>query len=103
MPSPHEPPQATPDPTTLDGGPTPQNEQREREPSSRPAPKKKGVATLSSLSHSNDEDDDEEDDHGRGDLFAGGEKSALAIHDAKQQPDAAVKKLIDDIVAKAKA
>lgn len=50
------------------------------------------------------DDDDEDDKHGRGDLFAGGEKSGLAVHDptvAGASSDA--RRVMRDIVAKAKA
>ncbi|OAA72379.1 SEP domain protein [Cordyceps fumosorosea ARSEF 2679] len=98
-------------PRTLDGRPAPAS-------SSRPArsttaqPKRKGVATLGSLSsakpepaHREDDDyddddyEDEEDDN-RGNLFAGGEKSGLAVQDPKQ--DAGPRKIISDILAKAR-
>lgn len=99
-------------PRTLDGRPAPQSA------SSRPAraaaqPKKKGIATLGSLAggshhHDDDDDDDEDDDEandgdddGRGNLFAGGEKSGLAVQDPDQAGGS--KKIIHDILAKARA
>jgi UBX domain-containing protein 1 len=44
---------------------------------------------------------DDDDDDGRGNLFAGGEKSGLAVQDPKQ--DGGTKKLLEDIFAKAKS
>lgn len=93
-------------PRTLDGRPAPE---AARASASKSAPKKKGLATLSSLgggghAHDNDDDEDDEDDddRGRGDLFAGGEKSGLAVQDPSQEGGGA-KKIISDILAKAKA
>lgn len=97
-------------PRTLDGRPAPAS-------SSRPArsaasqPKRKGVATLGSLGsrsqemahHDEDDDDDDyddEEDENRGNLFAGGEKSGLAVQDPKQ--DNGPRKIISDILAKAR-
>lgn len=63
------------------------------------------MATLSSL---NDDDDDDEDDdsedesRGPRDLFAGGEKSGLAVQDPSQRANDP-RRLINDIIAKAKA
>ncbi|KAJ0383974.1 hypothetical protein COL922a_009352 [Colletotrichum nupharicola] len=94
-------------PRTLDGRPAP--EAARGGAASSKAPKKKGLATLSSLggSHTHDDDDDEDDedddDRGRGDLFAGGEKSGLAVQDPSQQEGGGAKKIISDILAKAKA
>lgn len=53
-----------------------------------------------------DDDDDSDDDHnrGRGDLFAGGEKSGLAVQDPNAGgPSSDAQKVIRDIIAKAKA
>jgi UBX domain-containing protein 1 len=101
-------------PRTLDGRPAPQaaSSRTSRKP---PQQKKKGVATLGSLGsgsgHQHDDDDDdldddydedEDEDDGRRNLFAGGEKSGLAVQDPKQQ-DSGPRKLINDILAKAKA
>lgn len=72
------------------------------------------MATLSSLgggpSHDHDEDDDDDDDDdeserkGPRDLFAGGEKSGLAVQDpARHSSSSDPKKVIKDILAKAKA
>lgn len=74
--------------------------------------KKKGVATLGSLGggssshqHGHDDEDDEfedsDDNDGRGNLFAGGEKSGLAVQDPNKE--GGPKKIISDILAKAKA
>jgi UBX domain-containing protein 1 len=100
-------------PRRLDGEPVP-SQSTSRAAAGAPraavaAPKKKGIATLSSLggggaAHGHDDDDDEDEDwenSGRGDLFAGGEKSGLAVQDPSA--DNSAKKLIDDIVKKAKA
>jgi UBX domain-containing protein 1 len=100
-------------PRTLDGRPAPQQASGSRA-SRKPAvqPKKKGIATLGSLgssSHQHDDDDDgsdddydeDDDDEGRGNLFAGGEKSGLAVQDPGKEGGS--KKLIGDILAKAKA
>lgn len=100
-------PQEYTGPRTLDGRPAPEAARA----SASKAPKKKGLATLSSLgggghAHDDDEDEDDEDldDRGRGDLFAGGEKSGLAVQDPSQQEGAGgAKKIISDILAKAKA
>lgn len=100
-------------PRTLDGRPAPQTQRIPTTSSSRKTqqPKRKGVATLGSLgssSHQHDDDDDDDDDDdfddGRNprDLFAGGEKSGLAVQDPKQDASGA-RKIIGDILAKAKA
>ena len=94
-------------PRTLDGRPAPQESSRPvRKPA--PKPKRKGVATLFNMggSHQHDDDDDDDDDEDerdddRGNLFAGGEKSGLAVQDPSQ--DGGPKKIINDILAKAKA
>lgn len=98
-------------PRTLDGRPAPQasSSRATRKPPAQP--KRKGIATLGSLggsqAHDDDDDDsdtdidDDEDDDGRGNLFAGGEKSGLAVQDPKQEGGS--KKIIGDILAKAKA
>ncbi|WYZ38270.1 hypothetical protein EsH8_III_000184 [Colletotrichum jinshuiense] len=95
-------------PRTLDGRPAPEAAGRATA-TRKAAPKKKGLATLSSIgggghAHDDDDDDDDEDDddRGRGDLFAGGEKSGLAVQDPSQEGGGA-KKIINDILAKAKA
>jgi UBX domain-containing protein 1 len=48
-----------------------------------------------------DDFDDDDDDEGRGNLFAGGEKSGLAVQDPRQE--GGQRKIINDILAKAKA
>ena len=94
-------------PRTLDGRPVPGGSSSASR--SAPQPKRKGVATLGSLGSSNqqhddddDDDDDERDDNDRGNLFAGGEKSGLAVQDPKNEA-AGPRKIISDILAKAKA
>jgi UBX domain-containing protein 1 len=65
---------------------------RSSQPEKKPAPQKK-FATLgdfSSDSHAHD-DDDGDDDDGKQDLFAGGEKSGLAV----QNPDDMKKKILE--------
>ncbi|KAK3185646.1 protein phosphatase regulator [Lecanicillium sp. MT-2017a] len=99
---------ATTGPRTLDGRPAPAAATSSGS-SSRPQQKKKGVATLGTLGggsqHQHDDDDsgddDHEDDGNRGNLFAGGEKSGLAVQDPTQ--DGGPRKIISDILAKAKA
>lgn len=97
-------------PRTLDGRPAPQVYRRNRTPAA--PPKKKGIATLGSLGasshqHGDGDDDDDDDldgdgaDDGRGNLFAGGEKSGLAVQDP--QKDGGSKGIINDILAKARA
>ncbi|KAK3359567.1 hypothetical protein B0T25DRAFT_102546 [Lasiosphaeria hispida] len=103
-------------PRTLDGRPAPQYAGVSSSSASKKPQKRTGLATLSSLggggghghSHDDDDDDDDEDydeDDERNaprDLFAGGEKSGLAVQDpSKRSSDP--RRLINDIVAKAKA
>ncbi|KAH8890180.1 SEP-domain-containing protein [Thozetella sp. PMI_491] len=92
-------------PRTLDGRPAPQYASS-ASAGKKPA-KRTGLATLGSLGHDHDEDDeddDEEEDERKGprDLFAGGEKSGIAVQDPAQR-SSDPRKLINDIVAKAKA
>ncbi|PNY23673.1 UBX domain-containing protein 1 [Tolypocladium capitatum] len=98
-------------PRTLDGRPAPQVYRRSRNPAAR-QPKRKGVATLGSLAagshqHGDDDGDDDDDfdadgdDDGRGNLFAGGEKSGLAVQDPNQEGGS--RGIINDILAKARA
>lgn len=108
-------PQAEPEnytgPRTLDGRPAPQaGSSSSAARKSTAQPKRKGIATLGSLGggshHHGDEDDEDdidgdEDDDGRGNLFAGGEKSGLAVQDPHQEGGS--KKIISDILAKARA
>ncbi|RCI11639.1 hypothetical protein L249_7629 [Ophiocordyceps polyrhachis-furcata BCC 54312] len=106
-------------PRTVDGRPAPQAYRTSR--NNEPPAKKKGVATLASLAAGSqqggggggggggdDDDDDVDDDDldgdtedGRGNLFAGGEKSGLAVQDPKQ--DGGSRQIINDILAKARA
>lgn len=96
-------------PRTLDGRPAPQYASASS--SSKKAPKKKGLATLSSLGggHAHDDDDDDDDDdedEGRGprDLFAGGEKSGLAVQDPNMdRGTSGAQRAIRDILSRAKA
>ncbi|KAH6987979.1 hypothetical protein BKA56DRAFT_669565 [Ilyonectria sp. MPI-CAGE-AT-0026] len=103
-------------PRTLDGRPAPEASSSSSRAARKPATqqKKKGIATLGSLgggSHHHDDDDDDDDDFdgdddddGRGNLFAGGEKSGLAVQDPNNKPqDGGPKKIISDILAKARA
>lgn len=100
-------------PRTLDGRPAPQSALPSSSSSASKKPaKKKGLATLSSLGgggghdHDDDDDDEEEDEladrRGPRDLFAGGEKSGLAVQDPGRNP-ADPQNVIKDILAKAKA
>lgn len=93
-------------PRTLDGRPAPQAipSVGSSADTSRP---RGGIATLGSIrgshaghGHSNDDDDDSEGEQPR-DLFAGGEKSALAVQDPKRGDH--TKNIIQDILKKAKA
>lgn len=98
-------------PRTLDGRPVPEASGSSRGATRKSAPqqKRKGVATLGSLggsSHHHDDDDDDDDDEsddddGRGNLFAGGEKSGLAVQDPHSE--GGPRKIISDILAKARA
>lgn len=108
-------------PRTLDGRPAPEASSSSsggratRRTTAQP--KKRGIATLGTLgggggggSHQHDDDDDgsdddyddDDDDEGRGNLFAGGEKSGLAVQDPGK-PEGGPRKIIGDILAKAKA
>lgn len=104
-------------PRTLDGRPAPQQAIPVASSSSAP-PKRGGIATLGSLGQRSagghaghrhahddgDDDDDDDDDFEPGeeprDLFAGGEKSGLAVQDpARNDP----KNVVNDILKKARA
>ncbi|KAI0005790.1 SEP-domain-containing protein [Xylariaceae sp. FL0662B] len=92
-------------PRTLDGRPAPQAIPTTSSSSKRP-PKKKGLATLSSIGggHSHDHDDedsDEDEDDIHRDTYAGGEKSGLAVQDPNQRADP--KRIINDLLSKAKS
>ncbi|KAK5656780.1 hypothetical protein OQA88_4328 [Cercophora sp. LCS_1] len=98
-------------PRTLDGRPAPQYAGVSSSSAGKKPQKRTGLATLTSIggghSHEDDDDDDDEDDEdddrrGPRDLFAGGEKSGLAVQDPSQRSNDP-RRLIDDIVAKAKA
>ncbi|KAL2136214.1 hypothetical protein VTI74DRAFT_4844 [Chaetomium olivicolor] len=97
-------------PRTLDGRPAPEYATTGASSSSKKPAKRTGLATLASLGggqdHDESEDDegDDDDDERRGprDLFAGGEKSGLAVQDPAQRGNDP-RKLINDILAKAKA
>ncbi|KAK0660098.1 hypothetical protein QBC41DRAFT_331135 [Cercophora samala] len=97
-------------PRTLDGRPAPEYAGASSSASKKPV-KRRGLATLSSIgggrSQEDDDDDDDEnsDEEGRRgprDLFAGGEKSGLAVQDPGQR-SSDPRRLINDIVAKARA
>lgn len=101
-------------PRTLDGRPAPASSgYASSSAAKKPQQKKKGLMTMSSLrsghdhdhdhDHNDEDDDEDEDDHGRGDLFAGGEKSGLAVHDPKMGAPTDAQKLIRGILARAKA
>ncbi|CAK7268559.1 protein phosphatase regulator [Sporothrix epigloea] len=105
-------------PRTLDGRPAPhaQFPTASQSSSSRAQqPKKRGLMTIGSLrgneasGHGHDDDDDDDDDEssgGRGDLFAGGEKSGLAVQDPTMGHRGAsndAKRAMRDILAQAKA
>lgn len=94
-------------PRTLDGRPAPQYATSSSAPKKKPQ-KRTGLATLSSIrgsshDHSDDDEDDEDEDERRGprDLFAGGEKSGLAVQDPAQRSSDS-RRLIDDIVNQAR-
>jgi UBX domain-containing protein 1 len=77
---------------------------------SKPPPKKTGLATLSSLGGNDEEEDDDDDDDDDydetrqpRDLFAGGEKSGLAVQDPAQGASSGNKKLIQDILSQARS
>ncbi|KAI1340742.1 hypothetical protein F5Y15DRAFT_377810 [Xylariaceae sp. FL0016] len=93
-------------PRTLDGRPAPQAIPTTSSSYKKPAPKKKGLATLSSIGggahdHDDDDSDDDDDDRHR-DTYAGGEKSGLALQDPNQRGHDP-QRIINDIVAKAKS
>lgn len=93
-------------PRTLDGRPAPGYSGSSGSSAKKTQPKKKGLATLSSLGgggHDHDDDDsDDDDDDPHRDTYAGGEKSGLAVQDpnsANRDP----KRLLDDLLAKARS
>jgi UBX domain-containing protein 1 len=97
-------------PRTLDGRPAPEYATATSSSAPKKPQKRTGLATLSSLGGGHDHDDSEEDedyddeDERRGprDLFAGGEKSGLAVQDPAQR-SSDPRRLINDIVAKARS
>lgn len=104
-------PAASTGPRTLDGRPAPAAAPSASR-SSKPQQKKKGVATLGTMGgssqHQHDEDDSDEDStdpDDRGNLFAGGEKSGLAVQDPKDGGGGGggPRKIISDLLAKAKS
>lgn len=117
-PEPQPEPEPYTGPRTLDGRPAPASIPTVDSSSGSAPPKKKGgFATLDSLSkgagghaghgqaHDDDDDDSSDDDYEPGeeprDLFAGGEKSGLAVQDPSNRNDP--RKVVDDILKKARA
>ncbi len=106
-------------PRTLGGRPAPQSIPAVASTSKAgPTKKKGGIATLSSIGqggpsgthaghgHAHDDDDDDSDDEDYRDeeprdLFAGGEKSGLAVQDPSNRNDP--ERLVNDIMKKARA
>ncbi|PHH78189.1 hypothetical protein CDD82_3174 [Ophiocordyceps australis] len=96
-------------PRTLDGRPAPTASRQSpiARSQKQPLAKKKGVATLSSLAQASNFDDDddnsdnEDDKENRGNLFAGGEKSGLAVQDPSKE--GGPRSVINDILAKGRA
>ncbi|OBT68742.1 hypothetical protein VE03_02221 [Pseudogymnoascus sp. 23342-1-I1] len=98
-------------PRTLDGRPAPESRTPTVASSSRPprrAPRS-GIATLGSIAsdsaqHGHDDDDSDDpdfhDDEQPRDLFAGGEKSGLAVQDPRRNDP---RNLVDEIIKKAKS
>ena len=91
-------------PLTLAGIPAPESTMPSKTKGKGKAPpKKRGIATLGSLGNDDDDDGDQDDeDDGRGDLFAGGGKSGLAVQDPNQDASNP-QKIIKDLMAKAAA
>lgn len=99
-------------PRTLDGRPAPEAaSSKGKKPAKSQGQPRRGVATLSSIgsgrpAHGSDDDDDDEDEdpRDRGDLFAGGEKSGLAVKDPSKGGDRGEgsRSIINDILAKAR-
>ena len=70
------------------------------QPKPKPAPRKK-FATLGDFGNNGGEDDDEDDeDNKKRNLFAGGEKSGLAVQDPDRNPDDIKKKIIQKAMKK---
>ncbi|KAH6641186.1 hypothetical protein F5144DRAFT_467870, partial [Chaetomium tenue] len=98
-------------PRTLDGRPAPQYATAPSSSTAKKPQKRTGLATLSSLGGGHDHDDEEEDedyddeeDERRGprDLFAGGEKSGLAVQDPSQRQSDS-RRILGDIMNKARS
>ena len=103
-------------PRTLDGRPAPQSIPSVASNSRAAAPPRKagGINTLGSISkassghgHAHDDDDDDDDDDDftpdePRDLFAGGEKSGLAVQDPNRGSNDP-RKVVNDIIKKARA
>ena len=106
-------------PRTLDGRPAPQSIPSVASSSHAAAPpprKTGGINTLGSIAktssghghghaHDDDDDDDDDDDYTPDeprDLFAGGEKSGLAVQDPNRGTNDP-RKVVNDIIKKAKA
>ena len=113
-----EPQEAAPytGPRTLDGRPAPEAIPTVSSSRAAAPPKKRGgIATLGSINqdsssggqgHAHDDDDDSDDedfdpDEQPRDLFAGGEKSGLAVQDPARNNDP--RKVVSDILKKARA
>lgn len=109
--APPEPPYTGP--RTLDGRPAPESALPTASSSrAAPPPRRGGIATLGSIGqssshaghgHAHDDDDDSDDDDEAEqprDLFAGGEKSALAVQDPSNRSDP--RKVVNDILKKAR-
>lgn len=98
-------------PRTLDGRPAPQSIPAVSS-GSAPPKKKGGIATLGSIQggghegHGHDDDDSDDEDYKPDgeprDLFAGGEKSGLAVQDPNHGRNDS-RKVVNDILKKAKA
>ncbi|KAK3328161.1 hypothetical protein B0T19DRAFT_400948 [Cercophora scortea] len=110
-PTAHSPEPEYTGPRTLDGRPAPQYAGMSSSSAAKKPQKRTGIATLGSMGggHDHDDDDDDEDDDDEDDrraprdLFAGGEKSGLAVQDPNDPRSSDPRRLINEIVAKAKA
>jgi UBX domain-containing protein 1 len=96
-------------PRTLDGRPAPGYSTSSVSSAKKAQPKKKGLATLSSLAsgHGHDHDDDDSDDDdddpkGPRDTYAGGEKSGIAVQDPNSNKSNA-QRILDDLLAQARS
>ncbi|KAH6658729.1 hypothetical protein BKA67DRAFT_511805 [Truncatella angustata] len=93
-------------PRTLDGRPAPTYSSPSASSAPRAQPKKKGLATLSSLGggdHAHDDDDsDDDDDDDHRDTYAGGEKSGLALQDPNSNKSNN-EQILNDLLAKARS